>query len=366
MGKFNKGGLVGGFDTLREDTINRSGVWDLRQVGVNEVNEFWKTAYPNTRAVFGGGNFVTNQSGASFTHGNFIQFIEIPTDGDSSDFGDLTESREKLAGSIASSTRGIFHGGTHSSDVSNVIDFVTIASTGNATDFGDFIHSSGGRAQDTAGLSNQTRGVIGGGYLYTSTTDNFAVFADVMQFVTIASAGNATDFGDLTQGRREFAGNIQSTTRGIFHGGQVSGNISNVMDFITIASTGNATDFGEVTRTRGHGGCSNSTRGLMHGGRDGDGSKNRIDFITIASAGNSSDFGDLTERSASDFTPYNHCGGVSSSTKAVLASTNQTGNGLEKVTIASTGNASDFGSFSQRINGSSGYGCFSGSHGGIG
>ena len=307
MGKFNKGGLVGGFDTLREDTINRSGVWDLRQVGVNEVNEFWKTAYPNTRAVFGGGNFVTNQSGASFTHGNFIQFIEIPTDGDSSDFGDLTESREKLAGSIASSTRGIFHGGTHSSDVSNVIDFVTIAST-----------------------------------------------------------GNATDFGDLTQGRREFAGNIQSTTRGIFHGGQVSGNISNVMDFITIASTGNATDFGEVTRTRGHGGCSNSTRGLMHGGRDGDGSKNRIDFITIASAGNSSDFGDLTERSASDFTPYNHCGGVSSSTKAVLAHTNQSGNGLEKVTIASTGNASDFGSFSQRINGGAGYGCFSGSHGGIG
>jgi hypothetical protein len=47
----------------------------------------------------------------------------------------LTQARYGLAG-CSSSTRGVFGGGWTTQSV-NTIDYVTIASTGNATDFGD-------------------------------------------------------------------------------------------------------------------------------------------------------------------------------------------------------------------------------------
>ena len=84
-----------------------------------------------------------------------------------------------------------------------------------------------------------------------------------------------------------------SPTRGVFEGGD-SGSTTNVIDFITIASAGNATDFGDTTAAREtSGGGSSSVRGIFMGGYT-SGDTNAIEFITIASAGNSTDFGDLT------------------------------------------------------------------------
>ena len=45
-----------------------------------------------------------------------------------------------------------------------------------------------------AGLSNQTRGLTAGGAGYPSPART-----NIIDFVTIASEGNAQDFGDLTQ-----------------------------------------------------------------------------------------------------------------------------------------------------------------------
>ena len=61
----------------------------------------------------------------------------------------------------------------------------------------------------TAGLANSTRGVIGGGSVNTNEID----------FITIASAGNATDFGNLSLGRELMNGGASSPTRGMFFGG---------------------------------------------------------------------------------------------------------------------------------------------------
>ena len=69
---------------------------------------------------------------------------------------------------------------------SDVIDYITIASTGNATDFGDLVVAT----QSPSATSNQLRVVFAGG--------NSGSVTNVMQFVTIASTGNTTDFGDLT------------------------------------------------------------------------------------------------------------------------------------------------------------------------
>ena len=65
---------------------------------------------------------------------------------------------------------------------------------------------------------------------------------------TIATFGNATDFGDLS-GNNESGGAYLSSTRGLYGGGSTPTKINNI-EFVTIASTGNATDFGDLTRKR--------------------------------------------------------------------------------------------------------------------
>ena len=84
----------------------------------------------------------------------------------------------------------------------------------------------------------------------------------MIDYITIASTGNATDFGDLTAGRRS-PGAVSSTTRGVWGGGQTSSQIDNIIDYVTIASTGNATDFGDRTESAYQlTGCSNGHGGL--------------------------------------------------------------------------------------------------------
>ena len=67
---------------------------------------------------------------------------------------------------------------------------------------------------------------------------------------------------------------------------------------MTIASEGNATDFGEMSSGRiTMGGSATQTRGFIMPGYDiPNPAFNRIEAITIASAGNSVDFGDSTNK----------------------------------------------------------------------
>ena len=79
---------------------------------------------------------------------------------------------------------GVFAGGGSSN--SNVIDYITTASVGNATDFGDLTVAR----SRVSGVSSGVRGVFG-------STTAYIVDSNVIDYVTIASAGNATDFGDM-------------------------------------------------------------------------------------------------------------------------------------------------------------------------
>ena len=69
---------------------------------------------------------------------------------------------------------------------------------------------------------------------------------DTIDFITIASEGNATDFGNLSTASQFLAG-TSNTTRGVFNLGDQSPGLVNNIDFITISTTGNATDFGDLT-----------------------------------------------------------------------------------------------------------------------
>ena len=91
---------------------------------------------------------------------------------------------------------------------------------------------------------------------------------NVIDYITIASPGNATDFGDLTEAR-DHLGACSNGKRGVFMGGNPSSpGYSNVIDYITIATIGNAVDFGDLTAaTKEVCACSNGTRGVRGGGR---------------------------------------------------------------------------------------------------
>ena len=271
------------------------------------------------RGLFGGGQTPSPT--------NSIDYIQIQTQGNAQDFGDLTLTRHSLA-AAASATRGLFGGGDPGT---NVINFVTIASTGDAVDFGDLVAVE----QDLGGAANNTRGLFFGG----SPGEN------TIQYVTIASLGNAQDFGDLTRDERDQRG-CGSPTRCIIFERDAS------IDFVTFATTGNGTDFGDTIAANNNiSACSDSTRGIRTGG----GPTN--EYITIATLGNSQNFGSLTASST-----QGHA--VSDSKRGVISlgdDGNRT-NAMDYITIQTTGNAQDFGDLtSVRDNGASS----SDSHGSI-
>ena len=295
------------------------------------------------------------KGGGSNPGTNVIEFLTISTLGNSQDFGDLTVSAKAQSGA-ASRTRGLFAAGD--SPNTNRIDFITIASTGNAQDFGDI---ASGDQRHANGMADQTRALFAGGY----GGDN-----DTIDLVTIAQTGNSTDFGNLTESKTN-GGSCASSTRGIVAAGQNPGYI-NTIEHITISTTGSAVDSGGdlTVARRSLGGASNSTRGIFFGGQSGpnnadDNLTNVIDYITIASTGNATDFGDLAFSTNSG--RINAMSGLPSATRVVMpgGDTFDSGgiNTIEYVEIATTGNSIDFGTLATR--GKSGVSGFSNGHGGL-
>ena len=119
----------------------------------------------------------------------------------------------------------------------NAIDYFTITSIGNATDFGNMTQQS--RYPSCTDNGTNERGISFGGA---------DAHSDVIEYITINSAGNATDFGDLTIGREGLFSAVSNGTgeRGIFCSGNPIGAAINRMDYITINTTGNATVFGSM------------------------------------------------------------------------------------------------------------------------
>ena len=165
---------------------------------------------------------------------NVISYSEISTIGNALDFGDLTSQNGNKGTAASSPTRYVFHTQNNSKAT---IDFGTIASKGNSTRFGDYI--SGGPGHPAAALlrccSNQTRAVFAGGYLLISP---YGFVTSKMGSITIASEGNAIEFGDLTIAR--YGMNATSNqVRGIFAGGQGGNHYPwiDTIDFINFASS---------------------------------------------------------------------------------------------------------------------------------
>ncbi len=228
------------------------------------------------------------------------------------------------AAGVSNASRGVWMGGAGSTDT---IDYVTISSISNATDFGDLITA---RQSCNSGCSSDVRGLVQGGWTGSNINS--------IEYITIATTGDASDFGDLTQARNNAAGSGDGTY-GLAAGGH-SGSYSNVIDYVTIATTGNSTDFGDMTNVKyAAAGAPHPTRATFFGGYTDTPSgqyEDNIDYVTIATPGNATDFGDMT-------TAWGWVGACGNDTRATKGGGEPNTNVIEYVTVATTGKATDFG-----------------------
>ena len=303
--------------------------------GVSTVNSTGCMKIPSGSTGFRGGRGIALTLGGYIdATTNIIDKITIATTGNAVDFGDVRHGRYEGA-AVGSTTRGILFGGTPNNFI---IDYVNFSSGGGGNDFGRL---QLGRSSWGAGANDSVRGLTMGGE--ASPAPLTARLASI-EFIIMATTGDASDFGDLTQRSRRGSG-CSSPTRAIHFTGRDDPARTKDIQFFTMATKGNAVKFGEATDNRDStaGGFSSNTRGVFGGGNSPDtASSNIIEFITIASEGNATDFGDLTVARISG-------GGASSKTRGLFCggygypgSVVQT-NVIDFVTIATTANATDFG-----------------------
>jgi len=326
---------------------------DSSKMEIYNGEQWWEIDATSPEFQTGGTRGIVSGGGTP-SQVNIIEFANINTTGNFTNFGDLNNKVNGPAGT-ADRIRGITSGGYQapSNAYINNIDFVTIASTGDATNFGDLTVARG----YSAGGSDSTRGLTGGAWGPSNS--------DVIDYVTIQSAGDAVDFGNLT-GARQVDATVNSPTRVVFTGG-CSGpspafviGTTDRLDYVTTSTLGNAADFGDLNQeTFGTGACSNAIRGLIMGGGGSSSSKlNNIQFITIATLGNALDFGDTP-------TTHYYSASCASPTRAIVAggSTPSTIDTVEYVQIMTTGNGLDFGNLGANRDQMTG---FSNGHGGLG
>ncbi len=194
----------------------------------------------------------------------------------------------RFTSTVSDPTRTVIMGGytKPSNKVINTIQYVTTATTGDSSDFGQLEQNQwlGGSA------CSPIRGVMMAGRAPGET--------NVCQYITIQTKGDARDFGDLTRANSYLPqGIMSSTTRGVCGSGYDGSNNTNVIDYITIATLGNAIDFGDcVTALYLTAGCASSTRMVSGGGMVAPSITNAIEYVEIMTTGNAVDFGDLTQK----------------------------------------------------------------------
>ena len=200
---------------------------------------------------------------------------------------------------------------------------------------------------DTAYRGGRGRGVFGGGYGAASPWPDI----NTIDYLTIATLGNAHDFGDLTVKRSAKTGG-SSATRGVFISGRFpSGNpaAANVMDYVEIQSTGNAMDFGDLhtTDNPNQKAASNQIRSVFAGGyklSTPNQWQSTIGYFNIATKGNTSDFGSLEIPGRKLYTGSNGTRGIYAGNRGnTPGSPASSTNHIEYVTLMTTGNAQDFG-----------------------
>ena len=259
-----------GVNTLNLITIATTG--DATDFGDLTYGKAYRGALASsTRGIFANG-----QSDETY------DYVTISSGGGANDFGEAPTDHQS-GSTFNDSVRGFNAGGSEPAHTSNIRGMI-IASTGSFFDAGDLTQAG----VYMNGASSPTRGISFGG-AFPSVSKNIEVF-------TMASGGNAIKFGELITARK-YADTSGNSIRALAAGGEGSSSNLDSIEFVTIATDGNGTDFGDIssaTATGKNGVVSSATRGIFAGFYPASGGDKRMDFVTITSAGNAQDFGDLT------------------------------------------------------------------------
>lgn len=291
------------------------------------INNEWKRfigAAASSAVWYGDrGIFAGNVSG------NQIDYVDITTTGNATDFGNLYNNNYSM-GAVSDGSRGVWGGGDSQAGITNMMQYITTSTAGNTTDFGDLTVAR----RFLAACGDGTYGVFGGGKDVNGNPVN------VMDYITVQTTGNAADFGDLTLARENNTA-LGNSTYGVFAAGYNAG-YSNIIDYVTIATTGNASDFGDLSYGNNTSAAlSDDTRGLISDGGSSDVTK--ISYITVSTPSNATDFGDLIPLNGSN--EIQGLMAAANSTRGLWAGgfANGTYNVIQYVTIQTLGNATDFG-----------------------
>ena len=112
-------------------------------------------------------------------------------------------------------------------------------------------------------MESHTRAVVVLGGNATSPE----AFKDTIEYFTMATRGNTTDFGNASSNTGAMNDNAATNTiRGVYHIARTSdgGAELNTIEYVTIATTGNATDFGDLTAVSREGCGLSDTHGGLH------------------------------------------------------------------------------------------------------
>ena len=217
------------------DTFVFSSIGNATDYGdLTQAADFVISFSDATRAVSNLGNIGgTNKQ-------NVLEYFNMASTGSAVDFGDMQYYNYNGC-TTQSSIRGFFIGGQSpagSPHYTDAITAITTSTTGSHVDWGDLLKD---RSNIPAGFGNSTRGFCAGGADQPYTGD-----FNTIQFFSVVTSGNATDFGDLNT-NFEFICGTSDTTRGLITQGQTGGSPNNIIEFITMSTSGNATDFGDTT-----------------------------------------------------------------------------------------------------------------------
>lgn len=231
------GGTGSGSNTIDYITISTTGnTTDFGDLTV--ARRSLSAASDATYGIFAGG-----YSGSG---SNVIDYVTVATTGNAQDFGDLSNITSGSSSS-ANSTKAMFTYTTY-------MEYITKATQGNAASFGSK-HTNQGSLN--CHMADET-------YMLSAscTSQNGSdTWSEEIYYVNWATTGNATDWGyTTTVSHSNCNGTENQTGRGVLPGGYDGpasgvGTSHNTIEYVTIAVASNATDFGDLVQRTAYNHC---------------------------------------------------------------------------------------------------------------
>ena len=276
-----------------------------------------------------------------------IQYFSHTSSGNAADFGDLPTGAYGAAACTNAINAFRLGGSTTTSSYqkTNTIETWVCATTGNATDFGDI----GAYTYYSHANSDGTIGIVVWGRSKSSSGQANGDYTNDVERFTMATAGNASDHGDLTYARG-YGGSVANATRMVNFGGYNATDpyYHKDCDYLTIATAGNCVDFGDLIKLNHYCtgvGSGSGDRGLQMGGMarvlpSGGFYTDEIQYVDISTPGNATDSGDLAYASGEMVAGSNN---ATDGFKSGGYNSGSAQNYIQKSVLATGANATDYG-----------------------